>query len=62
MKPRKYEKKKCESCQYRCTPSSGASFCQYLLITGKLRMCPGGNECTEYVKGRQLKDSEDEAV
>lgn len=50
------KKRKCETCIYGFHPSSGYAFCQYLLVTGKLRPCPGGKECTEYKKGRAIHD------
>jgi hypothetical protein len=52
------KQKKCSSCKYSCRISceGGDRFCQYILITGRRRPCPGGDECTAYEKGKWLKE------
>lgn len=52
------KQKKCSTCKYSCRISGegGDRFCQYILITGHRRSCPGGNECTAYEKGKRLKE------
>ena len=47
----------CNSCIYRCLASVGYgnATCDYMLITGKRRGCPGGNNCTKYEEGIKKK-------
>ena len=51
------KQKKCSTCKYSCRISfeGGDRFCQYILITGHRRPCPGGNECTVYERCRRLR-------
>lgn len=51
------KQKKCSSCKYSCRISceGGDRFCQYILITGHRRPCPGGSKCTVYEKGKRAR-------
>lgn len=52
------KQKKCSTCKYSCRISfeGGDRFCQYILITGRRRPCPGGNECTVYDNGKHKRE------
>lgn len=49
--------KRCETCWYvgslRTAVDRGGNSCDYMLITGKLRGCPAGDQCTKYKEGRR---------
>ena len=48
---------KCSTCKYRTNMGKGArdKACYYIAITGHIRPCPPGDECTKYKKGKAMK-------
>lgn len=43
------DKPKCQKCIY----GTSKGYCDYTLVTGKMRKCPHNN-CTEYVEGKKI--------
>ena len=41
--------KRCETCKYKGEVLFGELCCDYILITGKKRGCPAGDECDKGV-------------
>lgn len=39
---------KCEKCKYKGEVLFGELCCDYILITGKKRGCPAGDECDKF--------------
>ena len=52
------KQKKCSTCKYsfHVSEGNGDRICQYILIEGHRRPCPGGAECTAYVKAKRAKE------
>lgn len=52
---------KCEKCIYRTRiymswcDKQGEIGCAYILRTGHMRACPPADDCTKFVKGKQLR-------
>lgn len=41
---------RCRECYYRGTRSKiETPFCQYIIITGHMRPCPAGENCTKFI-------------
>ena len=40
--------KRCEKCKYKGEILFGESCCDYILIAGKSRGCPAGDECDKF--------------
>ena len=40
--------KRCEKCKYKGEILFGEPCCDYILIAGKSRGCPAGDECNKY--------------
>lgn len=48
--------KKCKRpCRYRSS-TKYLNGCDYLYLTGKMRGCPAGDECTRYEEGPRMND------
>ena len=56
----------CKGCAYRQALNGGSTNCGYAIITGHLRGCPPGEECTHYTRrlpaGQSLKCRHNKAV
>ena len=39
---------RCENCKYKGEVLFGERCCDYILITGKKRECPAGDECDKF--------------
>lgn len=50
--------KRCERCKYVGEILFGEPCCDYMLITGKPRNCPAGDECIRYVGSRPVTTTE----
>lgn len=48
------ESERCKSCYY-CAGRPKDRYCQYILVEGEPRGCPGGDECTRYIERRHKK-------
>ena len=46
--------KKCNTCMYRAS-SEVPWGCDYMIITGKMKWCDPGDNCTKYKKGKRPK-------
>ena len=44
---------RCEKCKYKGEVLFGEPCCDYILITGKSRGCPAGDECDKYEENKQ---------
>lgn len=60
QKPHSYcfESKKCHECVYHCSSDKKDMHCQYFLITGKRRNCPGGEYCTKFKEGKPVRQKD----
>jgi hypothetical protein len=55
-KKQKCNYEKCRKCVYQ-TPFGNVKYaCGYLLLTGKMRPCEGGKECTAYLEFKSNKE------
>ena len=44
---------RCKECEYSGEILFGEPCCDYILITGKPRGCPAGDECNKYDDGEE---------
>ena len=43
---------RCEKCKYKGEVLFGESCCDYILIAGKSRGCPAGDECDKFEENK----------